>query len=82
MGAAELINLLSQGSSVVLAAAVVGFITGWIVPGKAHRQLQEELQRVTAKNDLLQTSLLEAVKLAGHVVSGTRAKDHTTGKDD
>lgn len=69
----SLINLLSQGSSVVLSVAIVGFIVGWITPGWAFRQQREEVARLVKKNEELQSALLDAVRITGHAVSNNRS---------
>lgn len=65
----SLINLLSQGSSAVLAVVIVGFIVGWITPGWAFREQRDEVARLVKKNEELQTALLDAVRITGHAVT-------------
>jgi hypothetical protein len=80
-----IIDLLSKGSSVVLAVVLVGFVAEWIVPGKTHRgvitrlegQIQKREQDITRLQEKLdeQTDLLvEAVRTTGSAVSTARKR--------
>lgn len=47
----SLIDVLSKGSSIVLAVIIVGFISGWIVPGKTYQDSEKRNEKLEQKVD-------------------------------
>lgn len=81
-----LIDLLSKGSSVVLAVGLIGFVFELIIPGRTHKAVVGRLEgqiakrdadivRLQEKLDQQNTLLLEAVRTTGKAV--TTASRHT-----
>src|SRR4051812_38318664 len=47
----SLVGLLTGSAVTVLAAAVIAFLKGWLVPGKEHQRVIEERDRAIAANE-------------------------------
>lgn len=78
----SLIDLLSRGSSVVLAVMAVGFITGWIVPGGVYKQAVRDNERLTDTIAELQQTLLDSVRVAGRALGDGPDREAGRGRDD
>lgn len=75
-----LIDLLSKGSSIVLAVGLIGLVFEFIVPGRTHKAVvarlegqiakrDQDIARLQEKLDEQNTLLLEAVRTTGKAVT-------------
>jgi len=62
---------LTQGGSIgILAAAVLSFVKGWIVPGQAYRQVRQERDKALDQVYKLAEISQRAVEAAERKISG------------